>query len=160
MTGNAAFAVPRDRLEVTLRLDQGVILEGEIFLEYMAGDLAVHHLITAFLENDTLFFPIMINTSGGTEFISKKSVRIVEVDIPEASEVDYFFHLLMRAIPVTAHFSDGTSLSGDLMAEVPQEKARLSDCLNMRNNFLCVKTAGKMCYLNKEALQKVVHGDR
>jgi hypothetical protein len=46
------------------------------------------------------------------------------------------------------------------MAEVPQEKARLSDCLNMSNRFLSIRTGATMCYINKDALQKVVHADK
>ncbi len=66
----------------------------------------------------------------------------------------------MHAISVTARFCDGTAVSGELMAEVPQEKARLSDCLNISNKFLSVKTGGKMCYINKDALRTVVHADK
>ena len=160
MSGNAIFAVPKDRHAVTVRLDKGIKLEGEIFLEYMASGLSTHQKVTAFLENENLFFPIKIIASGMTEFINKKTVQTVVVGFPEDPETGYFSHLLMHSIRVTARFCDGTIVSGNLMAEVPQEKARLSDCLNMSNRFLSVKTGATMCYINKDALQKVVHADK
>jgi hypothetical protein len=160
MQGDAAFAVPRDRQGVTVRLGGGAAIEGEIFLEYMHADLSLHQKVTMFLENNNVFFPLKVDASGGTAFISKKNVWTVEVGFPEDPETSYFSHLLMQTIPVIAHFCDGTTISGILMAEVPKEKARLSDCLNMQNIFLSVKTDRGMCYINKDALQKVVHADR
>ena len=155
-----AFAVPKDRQGVTVRLDRGVTIAGEVFLESVSDFLSIHQKVTAFLENDTAFFPIKISDSGRTEFINKKNVWTVEVGFPEDPQTDYFSHLHMHAITVTAHFRDGSVVNGDLMAEAPREKARLSDCLNMSNNFLCLKTDEKMCYLNKAALRKVVHADK
>ena len=57
MRGDAAFAVPRDRQSVTVRLDGSTAIEGEIFLEYMHADLSIHQKVTMFLENDNVFFP-------------------------------------------------------------------------------------------------------
>jgi hypothetical protein len=156
MSGNAAFAVPKDRQGVTIRLDRGVTIEGDIFLELMASDLSIHQKVTAFLENDTAFFPVRINASGGTEFVNKTRVRVMEVSIPEDPDTVYFAPHLMQSIPVTAYFQEGDPVSGDLLAEVPKEKARLSDCLNVSNKFLSVKTDGTMCYINREALTKVL----
>jgi hypothetical protein len=160
MSVNTVFTVPKDRQGVTIRLDKGAALEGEIFLESVSDDLSVHQKVTAFLENNNAFFPVKVNSSGNTEFVNKKNVRMVDVDFPEGPDTNYFSFRIMRAISVTALFSDGEAVSGELMAEVPEEKARLSDCLNLPDKFLSVKAGGKMRYINKEALQKVVHTDK
>jgi len=157
MNTSAAFAVPKDRLVVTIRLSGNVALEGEIFLESLSASMSIHQKITAFLENSNTFFPIKVIPGGGTEFINKKNIISVEVDFPEDPETSYFAHLFMHTIPVTVYFHDGRTLSGELMAEVPREKARLSDCLNLASKFIDLNTDNKMCYINKEALQKVVH---
>ena len=47
-------------------------------------------------------------------------------------------------IPVNAQFGDGDTVNGELVAEVPAEKARLSDCLNLQNKFLSVKIVDKI----------------
>ncbi len=156
MSGNAAFAVPKDRQEVTVRLETGAALEGEIFLEYISNDTSNHQKVTAFLENDNAFFPLKVH-NGSTEFINKKNVQYVEVIFPENPDVNYFSSLPMVSIPVNALFGNGESVSGNLIAEVPAERTRLSDCLNLQTKFLNVKTDSKICYINKDALQKVVH---
>lgn len=157
MSGKTVFAVPKDRQGVTIRLSRGVALKGEIFMESVSEGLSTHQKVASFIENSNTFFPIKVSPGENTEFINKHNVQTVEVDLPEDPETGYFAHLLMHTIPVTVYFHDESAVSGELMAEVPQEKARLSDCLNMPDKFLIVKTAEKICYINKKALQKVVH---
>lgn len=156
MSGNTAFAVPKDRLSVSIRLEKGVMLSGEIFLEYVSDTVSMHQKVTAFLENDNAFFPIKVGT-GGTEFVNKTHIRYVEINLPDDPDANYFSFRPMQAIPVNAQFGDGDTVNGELVAEVPAEKARLSDCLNLQNKFLSVKTVDKMCYINREMLQKVIH---
>jgi len=160
MNGEAAFAVPKDRQNITVRLSQGAPLVGEIFMESIAEGLSIHQKITSFIENSTAFFPIKLAPGGSTEFINKNKVQVFEVSMPEDPETDYFAHLLMQTIPVTVFLNDGSTVSGELLAEVPQEKARLSDCLNMTEKFLVVKSGERMCYVNKSAVQKVVHREK
>ncbi len=73
MTGNTAFAVPKDRQGVTVRLGNGTAIEGVIFLEAVSDFLSSHQKVTMFLENDNTFFPIKLDTTGKTEFINKKT---------------------------------------------------------------------------------------
>lgn len=157
MSGNTAFAVPKDRQNVTVLLSPGTALAGEIFMESIAEGLSMHQKITSFIENSSAFFPIKLSPGGNTEFINKNKVQMFEVDLPEDPETSYFAHLLMQTIPVIVFLTHGSTVSGDLLAEVPQEKARLSDCLNLADKFLVVKSGKQMCYINKNALQKVVH---
>lgn len=157
MSGNTAFAVPKDRQSVTVRLSLGATVEGEVFTESISEGLSIHQKVTAFIENSDAFFPIKVSPGGSAEFINKKNARIIEVSLPEDPETGYFAHLLMHTIPVMVFLNDGNTVSGELMAEVPREKARLSDCLNLPEKFLAVKSGKTMFYINKQALQKVVH---
>jgi len=156
MNGNAEFAVPKDRQAVTVRLVNGAGLEGEIFLEYISEHASRHQKVTEFLEKGRAFFPHKVN-GGGTEFVNKKNVQYVEVRIAETADADYFLGRPMQSIPVKALFNDGEAVSGTLMEEVPQEKGRLSDCLNLPNKFLNVRTNISLCYINKDALLKVIY---
>ena len=61
----------------------------------------------------------------------------------------------MHIEDITTLFTDGTALSGELLAEVPEEKARLSDCLNLPESFLSVKKEKTVYYLNKSTIQQV-----
>jgi hypothetical protein len=155
MSNHAEYAVPKDRQHVKIRLGKGPEVEGEIFLEYTSEDLSRHQKISVLLESDNAFFPLQGN--AGIEFICKRNVRIVEVPFPEDPENNFFSLRPMNAVPIIAFFIDGDSVHGLLLAEVPEERGRLSDCLNLPDKFLNVRADGTMYYLNKEALQKVVY---
>jgi hypothetical protein len=62
----------------------------------------------------------------------------------------------MQTVTMTAVFTDNSRITGLLMAEVPAENARLSDCLNLPSKFLQVKVENRICHINKDALRKVL----
>jgi hypothetical protein len=157
MSWDAGLTVPKDRQGVVIHLANGESLEGEIFMEAIVGELSMHQKITAFLEQGKRFFPI--KTAASTVFINKTTIKYLEVAIPADPAAKFFPHLLMQTVPVTAHFHGSGSLSGQIMAEVPQETARLSDCLNVPSPYLNIYAGGKMYYVNKDALATVAHAD-
>ena len=160
MSNQAAFAVPKDRQDVSVHLLSGQLLEGAIFLEYTPAALTVLQKVSAFLEDGNGFFPLCLKESGATEFINKMNVRIVELSYPAEDEQNSTALSLMQSVNVTVLFLNEQTLGGALLAEVPREKARLSDCLNLPNNFLSIKMDEKICYVNKNALQKVVYAGK
>lgn len=155
MNQQTAFAVPKDRQPVTVILAGGEKLEGVIFLEYAPEERTIHHRIAAFLEDAAAFFPLS-KANGGTELINKKNIRLIELHISGEDEKVNAAIGLMLMIEVTAVFTDNTSLTGSLIADVPVERARLSDCLNLPDRFLNIKVGGSIFYINKESLLKVI----
>jgi len=158
MDVNTVFTVPKDRQEVTIYLDRGVVLRGEIFLDMFSGDLSVHQKVSAFFEGASEFFPIKLTAAGDTEFVNKSNIGVVEVNIPVEQDAEYFSLRLLHRVPVTAILRHGDEISGELMAEVPREKNRLSDCLNTPQRFISVRDGAKIHYINKSAIRKVLHG--
>ena len=79
-------------------------------------------------------------------------IRMIEVDYPEEEDAFNIMHVEL----VTVIFRDGSQVSGDLLADVPEERKRLSDCLNLSGRFLCTRTYGKVSYINKQAILKVI----
>jgi hypothetical protein len=157
MSSDAAFTVPKHRQPVTVRLDQGAFIEGDIFLEPTATELSPHQRMLFFLEEAGSFFPISIAGSGKTEFINKLNVLSLDVVLPADPASDFFAQALLHTIPVVITFTDNASLNGELTAEVPQEKGRLSDCLNLSGSVLCIRSEGRMCYINRAVIRKVAH---
>ncbi len=161
MRSKAGLAVPKDRQDVTIHLlGGGAMIEGTIFLEYASPGLTLLQKVTAFIEGRNAFFPLQRKESGATEFINKKNVRTVELVYSASAEKDSFALSLMYSVDITAVFMNSETVSGTLLAEVPIENARLSDCLNLPNRFLIVKVDGKIRYINKSALQKVVYAGK
>jgi len=150
MSGQRELVVPKEKQLVTIHLLGGETREGNIFLEYYPEARTLHQKIIAFLEDKNDFFPL--SSGGAPEFMRKKSIRMVEVHYPEDEEAFNIMHVEL----ITVVFRDGSQVSGDLLADVPQEKKRLSDCLNLPLHFLCTRTYGKVCYINKSAILKVM----
>ncbi len=155
----SGFAVPKERQEVTVHLAGGLSVEGTIFLESMREGMTLHQKIMAFLDDDHAFFPLTLRNGGETEFLQKKNITMVEVDYSADRERIDLAIGLMYTVAVTAFFADNTSLTGLLMADVPLEKARLSDCLNLPNSFLSLKANGTIRYVNKAQLLRVVYAE-
>ncbi len=150
MAERSAFTVPKEKQLVTVYLLGGDTIEGNIFLEYNPAAQTLHQKMMAFLENKNDFFPL---SGGGTpEFISKNAIRMVEVHYPEEEDAFNIMHVEL----VTVIFRDSTQVSGDLLADVPDQRRRLSDCLNLTGRFLCTRAYGKVCYISKHAILKVI----
>jgi hypothetical protein len=148
------FVVPKEKQLVTVHLLGGNVVEGNIFLEYHPEARTLHQKLLAFFEDKKDFFPL----SSGTvpEFLYKRAVRMVEVHYPEEEASFDLMHVEL----VTVIFRDGSQVSGDLMADVPEEHKRLSDCLNLTGRYICTRAYGKVCYINKEVVLKVVSAGR
>lgn len=153
---DTALTVPKDRQDVTVVLASEEVLEGSIFLEFHPEQLTVHHKMVFFLEHDLYFFPLQVK-GGGTEFIHKKNIKQIEVAFGTDQETMTAALSLMHLMNVTVVFTDQSLVAGSLMAEVPVEKNRLSDCLNLPDNFLSVKQEDRILYINKEVIRKVIH---
>jgi hypothetical protein len=150
MAERSDFVVPKEKQLVTVYLLGGDTMEGNIFLEYNPDARTLHQKMMAFLENRTDFFPL---SSGRTpDFISKSAIRMVEVHNPEEEVAFNIMHVEL----VTVIFRDGNQVSGDLLADVPDQRRRLSDCLNLTGRFLCTRAYGKVCYISKQAILKVI----
>ncbi len=159
MSNHAAFAVPKDRQDVTVQLDAAVSVAGSIFLESAPGANTIHHKVVMFLEDETMFFPITLKGGSGTEFIRKRNIRLVEAAFGKNEELKTALSLMQR-VSITAVFADNSTISGELLSEVPAEKARLSDCLNLPYHFLVMQVGDTICYVNKYALRKVVYNGK
>jgi hypothetical protein len=153
MTEPREFVVPKELQLVTVHLIGGDTREGNVYLEFYPEARTLHQKMLAFLEDKKDFFPL--SSSGVPDFINKQAIRLIEVHEPEEESFS-FMHVEL----VTIIFVDGSQVSGDLMADVPAERARLSDSLNLSGQFLCTRAYGKVCYINKRAILKVLSAGR
>lgn len=152
MTNHGEFVVPKERQKVAVHLAGGETLFGNIFLEYFPEAATLYQKVAAFLEDRNEFFPLAAG-DGSPQFISKRSVRMVEVEYPQEEPT----FSLMHIEEITAVFDDGSRVGGMLMADVPAEKDRLSDCLNLSGRFLSVRSGGAVLFLNRDSVRKVVY---
>jgi len=146
------FAVPKGKQQVKIQLLGGETLAGNIFLEYNPEAVTVYQKVSSFIEDRTGFFPIAIGEVK-PQIIGKTSVKILEIDYPE----DESIFSLKRIENVSVMLSDGSRIDGLLMADVPEERDRLSDCLNLPERFLSLRLSGKILFVNKSLVRKVLY---
>ena len=146
------FAVPKEKQQVKIQLLGGETLAGNIFLEYKPEAVTVYQKVSSFIEDRTGFFPIAIGEVK-PQIIGKTSVKILEIDYPE----DESIFSLKRIENVSVMLSDGSRIDGLLMADVPEERDRLSDCLNLPERFLSLRLSGKILFVNKSLVRKVLY---
>ncbi len=154
MTGQAEFSVPKDRLRVRMRLRNDTAAEGEVFLEPLPGGPPVYQRVAALLGNEKSFVPLLEEGSGRMLFVNKASIKTVDFSVQEEPGADVG---LMHREQIEAVFAGGDAIRGDLSADVPDEKARLSDCLNEPGRFLLLRVEDAFCFVNKEAVMIVRH---
>src|SRR5512134_1132480 len=132
MNSSGQFAIPKDRQPVRVHMGNDSVADGTVFLEFTRQDITMHDRLVLHLENANRFFPLATQ-EGQTEFICKDNVKLIEVEYPDTDDVTFSLKLVFK---ITANFTDGTRMSGELMVDAPKERSRLSDCLNMPGRFL------------------------
>lgn len=151
-----AYAIPKDKQTVALRFKDARTVKGMIFLERLPQERSLREMVSGFLEDPNRFFPFLADEKTMTVFISKNTVWAVEIDLRGQTDDQNFERGLIRIQEITAHLSDGTSITGGLMAEVPEEQSRLSDCLNLNERFMSLKMDTSIVYVNKDMVRKVI----
>jgi len=143
------FVVPKEKQLVRVSLVGGGVFEGHIFLECGVEARTLHRKVLAFLGDEKDFVPFAIGDE--TEFFSKLAIRMVEIDREEEQDAS-----LTHAEPVTVIFRDGPPVDCELIADVPEDRRRLSDILNLPGSFVCARIDENVCYINKQAILKVL----
>ncbi len=150
------FAVPKRRQHVVLHLEPALAVKGTIFLEPVHDGVPAYRAVAAFLEDHSRFFPFLLDRTGQTECINKANVLTVEME-HETDRDDSSFPLdLLQREEITVVFRGGNEMRGILLAEVPEERSRLSDCLNLPDKFLTIRSRSAIYYINKGAILKAV----
>jgi len=152
MANGGGFAVPKEKQLVTVHVACGETITGNIFLEFKPETVTLYQKVASFLEESAAFFTI-VPDAGGPQFLAKASVRMLEMESVE----DESAFSLKRIENITALLCDGVHVDGSLMADVPEEKARLSDCLNLPERFLSMRAGGKVLFVNKSLVLKVLY---
>lgn len=147
------FAIPKEEEPVRVRLETGLVLEGHIFLEITPFERSKQQRMASFLEEGGNFFPFLITGAGTTIFINMESVLSVEAGYVEPDPLKHITPMIIEE--VTATFTVGGEISGVLLAEVPVEQSRLSDCLNLPYKFLTIRADDIVYYINKKMVQKI-----
>lgn len=147
--------IPMHRLAVRVIPLEGAGLIGTIFLDQSRANQPLYLMVEDYLERENSFFPFKNETTGDTDFINKETIKMVEwVRLNKEEEGEQYANL-MQAQETRVTFVNGSTLDGTLLSDVPPEKHRLSDCLNIDKKFLIIRTDTDYIHINKAKILKV-----
>jgi hypothetical protein len=144
------FYVEKVRRRVTVVLDGGTRIDGDIFLQSVARHRLGPEAPSEMLNDRDPFFPL----AQGREstLIAKRSVTQVEfASQPTDTQLDG-----TPGVTIAIRFADGTELVGDLYPETRAGRRRLLDFLNSDGEqFLAVHVASTVVLVNRRLIASV-----
>lgn len=149
------LVVEKNKAVVTVILPNKAKLKGEVFLASFSDSHYGHQKVSDILEDDKTFVPISIEEEKRVEFLNKDQIVIVEGECATPEDEEKLSMGLYQVQGVRITFANEDTISGDMISEVPQERSRLSDCLNLENMFITMVKDGRYFYLNKSMITRV-----
>ena len=154
------LSVRKDRATITAVLPDGTKIRGEVFLASYSDTHYGHQKVADILEGEKLFIPVSIKEEGRkeegrVEFINKDQVMILEGELSSEEAEEKLAIGLYNIEKIKVLFINGEIIEGAMISEVPKERSRLSDCLNLPDTFISMIKGGRYFYLNKGMITKV-----
>ncbi|MBE9535988.1 MAG: hypothetical protein IMF07_02310 [Proteobacteria bacterium] len=148
------WSIDKNKIQVSITFADGSRGKGEIFLAYHAGEQHGGQKVADLLNGDKAFLPISLE-SGSVEFISKSQILTVEGELVSVEDEEVFSSGLIHQKDVVVVTSGNQTIVGSLLAEVPEERSRLSDCLNLPEKFIRIKAESRYLHINKAMIKKI-----
>lgn len=149
------LSVRKGRATITAIFSDGTKIRGEVFLASYSDKHYGHQKVADILEDEKLFIPVSIREEDRVEFINKNLVMIMEGELSSAEDEEKLSIGLYHIEKVRVVFINGEIMEGAMLSEVPPERSRLSDCLNLPDGFISMIKGGRYFYLNKKMVIRV-----
>lgn len=148
------LSIKKEKIEVIVTFADGAKSKGDIFLAPFSGEHHGHQKVADILNGDKVFLPISME-NGAVEFISKAQIMTIEGELIADEDKEMLSAGLIQQIDVSVVTSKNQSIIGALLAEAPQERSRLSDCLNMPEKFIRIQAESRYLHINKAMIKKI-----
>jgi hypothetical protein len=144
------FRVPKRETHVRILLDDGQVLDGEVFAPFVGPDGRPGRVLDRLNEADEEFIAIQTDVE---RFLLNKS-GIVTVDVPGSlREVLDEEPDSGRTVTVRLSLAGGTGLVGRLHMIMPPERSRVLDFLNAAPRFFPLIAEGLRAFMEKRPAQ-------
>ena len=148
------LSIDKNKIQVAITFADGSKGKGEIFLARHAGGYYGGQNVADLLNGDKAFLPISLE-SGAVEFISKSQILTIEGELIADDDDEMLSSGLIHQKDVVVVTSGNQTIIGTLLAEVPDERSRLSDCLNLPEKFIRLKSESRYLHINKAMIKKI-----
>ena len=154
-TPSGIFRIPKDPLQVGIRMAGGSQLNGKLFLDFALDDITLHDRIAGFLASDQMFFPFVPDGEHKPVFLNKNILVVLDADMEEGFLEGVLSMVLVKKDSVLVSMTDGAEIKGELLSEVPEDQIRLSDRLNSSGRFIKVMSGTRLRCLNTDYIVRV-----
>ncbi len=149
------LSIQKDRATITAIFRDSHKVRGDIFLAAYSASHYGHQKVADLLESNKNFLPILIKEEDRIEFVNKNQLVIVEGELASQEDEEKLSIGLFHIEKVKIYFINDDTMEGAMLSEVPPERSRLSDCLNLPQKFINMIKEGRYLYLNKRLIMKV-----
>ncbi|MDH3975453.1 MAG: hypothetical protein OEV42_14335 [Deltaproteobacteria bacterium] len=149
------LSVQKDKATVTAILPDKTKLKGEVFLASYSESHYGHQKVADILEGEKVFIPLSLKDEGRVEFLNKDQIVIMEGELSTPEDEEKLSMGLYHIEKVKISFANSENFEGAMISEVPKERSRLSDCLNLEGKFISMIKNGRYFYLNKNMISRV-----
>lgn len=149
------LSVQKDRANVTVILPDTTKLKGEVFLASYSESHYGHQKVADILEGEKCFIPLSLKEENRVEFVNINQVVIMEGELSTPEDEEKLSMGLYHIEKVKVTFANEETFEGAMISEVPRERSRLSDCLNLESKFMSMIKNGRYFYLNKSMITRV-----
>ncbi len=146
------YRIPKDRLTLSIRLVDGDVLHGDMFVQHVEYALSRSEFPADILNGHEPYFPVQ---SGEGEVILVAKQQVVEVWGDGIDGMDAMRVASARRASLELHLAGGTVHCGSVLLEVPTDRPRLLDFLNdYRDRFLTLYTVEGVRLINTAYIQR------
>jgi hypothetical protein len=148
-----AYKIEKERLEVTIALEDSAELHGYIFLQPKVYGYASHSEPAALFNDRELFFPLELD-SGEVLLLSK--ARVVDISGLPLADEDELVRASSPMALVEVTLAGGLTRLGSMRLEVRADRPRLLDYLNDSDQrFLMLYSDNGVRLLNRKLIERV-----
>jgi len=149
------LSIRKDRANITAVFPDGTKIRGEVFLDSYSSKHHGHQKVADLLEDEKSFIPVSIKEEDRVEFLNRDQIMILEGELSNEEDEEKLSIGLYNIAKVKVVFINAEIMEGAMISEVPPERSRLSDCLNLPDRFISMIKGGRYFYLNKTNVVRV-----
>jgi len=157
LEAQADLAVPVRTVPLTIWTVEGAVLDGRLSLRLHVETHAGPETVQDRLNDPDLF--LTISLSGETPLVFVNKIQVIRVEVSEEEDripgvPDSLVGVSIEAVRV--QLINGEQLAGMVRIEAPSGRRRVSDFLNTQPPFLPLKGGGRLHFLHKRFISRVL----
>jgi hypothetical protein len=152
----SSFQIPKFEAPAEILLSDNRRLRGRLFLSILSSSKLGHSSVLDSLNEPQKFFPFLLEESNQVEIINKDVVVSVTVDIKlDQDEGTDILNANLWIEEIELKCSPYMNLRGNVVLDLPPNKARVLDFFNLTTAFFALQDGEKHHIINKRYVTSI-----